>query len=126
MMVTGGCWVARLRNSSPRRQRQAADSDVATWTSKAATANAPASCAISSIPPPELPLLPYPGLTGRLVFRLCDKRVDRRLQAGLRAATWRRALVIPGLVPGIQPSTCSGVCGALDPGNKCRDDGELA
>ena len=36
-----------------------------------------------------------------------------------------RAPVIPGLVPGIHPSTCSGICGDLDPGNKCRDDAEF-
>jgi hypothetical protein len=30
--------------------------------------------------------------------------------------------VIPGLVPGIHPTTGSGVCCELDPGNKCRDD----
>ena len=30
--------------------------------------------------------------------------------------------VIPGLVPGIHISACSGVCRSMDPGNKCRDD----
>ena len=32
------------------------------------------------------------------------------------------ATVIPGLVPGIQRAASAGVCGAMDPGNKCRDD----
>ena len=31
-------------------------------------------------------------------------------------------VVIPGLVPGIHLTACSGVRGWLDPGNKCRDD----
>src|SRR5262245_60116857 len=31
---------------------------------------------------------------------------------------------MPGLVPGIQPYTCSGARFAVDPGNKCRDDME--
>src|SRR5262245_65521095 len=31
---------------------------------------------------------------------------------------------MPGLVPGIQPTACSGTRAALDPGNKCRDDME--
>ena len=30
--------------------------------------------------------------------------------------------VIPGLVPGIQPTTVAGAGGALDPGDKHRDD----
>src|SRR5262245_24002520 len=30
--------------------------------------------------------------------------------------------VIPGIVPGIHLTPHSGVCCALDPGNKCRDD----
>jgi hypothetical protein len=30
--------------------------------------------------------------------------------------------VMPGLVPGIYPSACSGARAALDPGNECRDD----
>jgi hypothetical protein len=36
---------------------------------------------------------------------------------GLRSPT-----VIPGLVPGIQPTASADMCGKLDPGNKCRDD----
>jgi len=31
-------------------------------------------------------------------------------------------MVIAGLVPAIQLSAYSGVCGSLDPGNECRDD----
>jgi hypothetical protein len=31
---------------------------------------------------------------------------------------------MPGLVPGIQPTDCSGAHFALDPGNECRDDME--
>ena len=34
--------------------------------------------------------------------------------------------VIPGLVPGIQPSGSAGACGSMDPGTKQRDDSELA
>jgi hypothetical protein len=34
--------------------------------------------------------------------------------------------VIAGLVPAIQLSACSGVCGALGPGNKCRDDSRVS
>jgi hypothetical protein len=30
--------------------------------------------------------------------------------------------VIPGLVPGIQPSKAAGASGELDPGDKRRDD----
>ncbi len=30
--------------------------------------------------------------------------------------------VIPGLVPGIQPSTSTGANGKMDPGHKARDD----
>jgi hypothetical protein len=36
------------------------------------------------------------------------------------------SLVMPGLVPGIQPNTCSGARFALDPGNKCRGDTVLS
>src|SRR5436305_8727233 len=32
--------------------------------------------------------------------------------------------VIPGLVPGIQPSAVAGACGTMDPGDKRRDDSE--
>jgi hypothetical protein len=32
------------------------------------------------------------------------------------------SFVIPGFVTGIHPTPRSGVCGELDPGNKCRDD----
>ena len=32
-------------------------------------------------------------------------------------------IVIPGLVPGIDPSACFGADRSLDPGNECRDDG---
>jgi hypothetical protein len=31
--------------------------------------------------------------------------------------------VIPGLVPGIQPTTDDGAVGTVDPGDKRRDDG---
>jgi hypothetical protein len=33
-----------------------------------------------------------------------------------------RAVVMPGLVPGIQPSTSAGASGEMDPGDKHRDD----
>src|SRR4026207_2183829 len=33
-----------------------------------------------------------------------------------------RNIVMPGLVPSIQPSACAGACCTMDPGNKCRDD----
>ncbi len=52
--------------------------------------------------PPRVATACLSGLTGRLVFRLCDKAVERRLQAGLRAATWRRAerlRLFPPVIP---------------------------
>ena len=45
--------------------------------------------------------------------RPCDRG---RQAAGLSTA------VIPGLVPGIQPSASAGACWIVDPGNECRDD----
>jgi hypothetical protein len=41
------------------------------------------------------------------------------------ATTHRLFFVMPGLVPGIQPTACSGARFALGPGNKCRDDMEV-
>jgi hypothetical protein len=47
----------------------------------------------------------------------------RRATGKLCLPAWyMHTTVIPGLVPGIHLSVCSGNRGALDPGNKCRDD----
>ena len=34
----------------------------------------------------------------------------------------KQAVVMPGLVPGIQPSASAAVCESVDPGDKHRDD----
>src|SRR5581483_1664699 len=95
------------------------------------------------------PAIDHPGVLGRIAAQMRAQVGDRRSlhqqPAGLVLAGGRvdqarveercrllrcrtvlahRALwaVIPGLVPGIQPSSCSGARGQLDPGDERRDD----